>query len=1123
MADTYLWSGHGVGEGGLYWANGSSGILDFDASNWTDINLQPISGIPDGDDSVVFGPSVLAADGADGFGGRTIAQSKTNRQIWDLSLINTAFHDTVVDIILQGGAGERKTLVINSGNVYHNSTYAGWRIDANVMLATAGIWDIGEAGNAEGSPVDVWVTGTILGPKLTKRGAGLLSIGRDASIGEMSALQSGLNVEAGGVIFQNHLVRGNHVIGVPGERPTGDGDPNLTVSIDVGTTLANVDSSTYVVNRNGTLDVTVQGVGSQTFGIGPVTLNAGKLNAVTGSDVDAAYYIPSITVNPFVGEFGGYDFTDPAVIGGDRGVRVGSNDGTILVNAPNVSANALSNIALEVNARLEANILRFAGGGITELLGDRSNSVATFAVQEGKVVARRTPTRDVFGGDLQIGGYGPEATVVIDHFEQIRNDARVQLFNRGVLQVNFSEQIGSLFLDGGEVRGSALLRVDRDVDNGAGDSTIATPFEFGGDGQSVSVADGAQLNFTGPLWGYRDIRKSGAGTVRFTEASPFRGAIAVDEGTLFLDGGLIRESDVSVAAGATLRSDGGIVKSLGLVSGDIRLGSGGLTVRGGTGAVLGSISPDNGAAGGLTLKGGLLVLDGPLSYTGPTVVDGGNLRFSSIGISNSEGVTLAAGTSFNVVTADPSQVTLQRLNGAGAVEFDGKTLRVNTGAGLVDDFAGALTQLSDTPGSLLKTGAGTLNLSGDGNFSGGTIIRGGVLGIGSDHALGTGTISLDGGTLRAMADVTLDQSFGLTSNGGTIDTNGQALLLTQPITGSIFSTVQLQLEGGGVVTLPGNNFYRGTTKVSGNTHVAIQGANSFGVSTNSASLDGATLSLAADASPVANLNVGPNGAIFELNGQNLTTPFAVAGAGALTLDDASADEKGKWVVPTANSYAGGTTIAGGTLVVMNSAGSATGNGSVTIDGGTLAGSGRIDSDAWIALLTGSLSPGEGATAGTLKFGLPDRDSLNGQFILEGGRLEFDLGSQSDLIQFTNLSTPLFGSGTTLALRLGAGFSYNDTYTLLSNVNDSAEAFQFAEITGYDSAYAADVFYDAPSLSYQLRFEPAGISGDFDGDGDVDGNDFLTWQSDGSAAPYRGFSLDEWQTHFGDRSGTAAAA
>ena len=52
------------------------------------------------------------------------------------------------------------------------------------------------------------------------------------------------------------------------------------------------------------------------------------------------------------------------------------------------------------------------------------------------------------------------------------------------------------------------------------------------------------------------------------------------------------------------------------------------------------------------------------------------------------------------------------------------------------------------------------------------------------------------------------------------------------------------------------------------------------------------------------------------------------------------------------------------------------------------------------------------------------------------------------------------------------------------------------------------------ISYTLADAPAGQAGDFDDDGDVDGNDFLIWQRGDSPSPLSPGDLSDWQAHYG---------
>ncbi len=178
---------------------------------------------------------------------------------------------------------------------------------------------------------------------------------------------------------------------------------------------------------------------------------------------------------------------------------------------------------------------------------------------------------------------------------------------------------------------------------------------------------------------------------------------------------------------------------------------------------------------------GTLILTGANSYTGGTTISGGTLQLGDGGTS-------------------------------GAVLGD-----IVNNAALVfnrsDDtsFAGVISGT----GSVLKTGAGTLALTGTNTYSGGTSINQGTLQVTSASALGTGALTVGGtGVLRASGSFAYGNSVTLTASVGTFEVDtSQALTLS----GVVGGTGGLTKTGDGLLILTGANTYSGVTTISAGT------------------------------------------------------------------------------------------------------------------------------------------------------------------------------------------------------------------------------------------------------------------------------------------------------------------
>ena len=151
------------------------------------------------------------------------------------------------------------------------------------------------------------------------------------------------------------------------------------------------------------------------------------------------------------------------------------------------------------------------------------------------------------------------------------------------------------------------------------------------------------------------------------------------------------------------------------------------------------------------------------------------------------------------------------VNGGAATTA---TLTVNNST--ADTYAGTIggTGTNQNLVALVKTGAGTLTLSGNNTYTGGTTLNNGIVNVASAGALGTSAIGFTGGTLQYSATGTTDYSNQIagSSSAISIDTNSQSVTYASAIAAS--NSGGLTKLGAGTLTFTGNNAYTGATTIS---------------------------------------------------------------------------------------------------------------------------------------------------------------------------------------------------------------------------------------------------------------------------------------------------------------------
>ena len=219
-----------------------------------------------------------------------------------------------------------------------------------------------------------------------------------------------------------------------------------------------------------------------------------------------------------------------------------------------------------------------------------------------------------------------------------------------------------------------------------------------------------------------------------------------------------------------------------------------------------------------------------LNWTGTPLFDGTDqLVFSSASSMTSD------------VNNTYSVTSLTIANGSGPLLLEsneGSVLSISTG--LFDNSASAVSISVSLSGSgyVQSDGNGTLTLSGNNSYSGGTMIDSGTLVIGSNTALGSGAVTMASGTnltTTGSGPFAITSAFTLTGGPVTLlgGNAGATLELDGVVSGAGGLSIAAGSEGQNVVTLTsGASVFGGGVSVApGNTGLVI-GASSTGTGSN---------------------------------------------------------------------------------------------------------------------------------------------------------------------------------------------------------------------------------------------------------------------------------------------------
>ena len=361
--------------------------------------------------------------------------------------------------------------------------------------------------------------------------------------------------------------------------------------------------------------------------------------------------------------------------------------------------------------------------------------------------------------------------------------------------------------------------------------------------------------------------------------------------------------------------------------------------------------------------------------------------------------------------------------------------------------------------SLLMNGPGALTINNSNVYTGGTSLGGGLLNLGNAAALGSGTLTISGGSLDNSSGTAMTLAGNIAQNwNGSFAFLGSSPLNmgTGPVTLGTSATVtlcgtgaltvagaigdggnnySLTVIGPGPLVLAGSNTYGGGTKlISGVLVINNNGALGSGSLTiNGGSLDSTVAGVTLANNPQnwnadftflgsQNLNLGA-GAVTLCSSRTVTV-----NAGILTVAGAISDSGSGYSLTKAgtgtlnlsgsNTYTGDTMIALGTLQVGGSAAIPTGAGAGNVDFTTAASAAVLDINGIDTTINGLSQPNPSTTNLVV-------NNLSGTHTLT-------VGNNNATSTFAGILANNTGSGGVLALaKIGSGIltlAGTNTYT-----------------------------------------------------------------------------------------------
>ena len=920
-AASYTWDGTNAGWNSINWLNGSGGTVVGGTGNGHT-----------GDSYLISSGTVNFSNGSDTFGNAGSGASPAITVASGGVLASVNDYTTITQLTLSGG-----TLLSNGGA---NGTYPGFGAWGTVNITgTSASYLIAGTGSNNGMDIG----GTVNGGNIT------------------------FNVTSPAFIVAAPLWNYDNypTVEQSGLTKTGSGTIFLTATDTY--TNGTIISNGVLSFANGSLGTT-----------GNITMNGGVLQWYGNNTQDISSRLAMVNSTTATFDTNGNNVTfGSAFGGGTSGSLVTVGSGMLTLAAANTYTGttliSAGTLALNNAGALAGSTLDTSGSGALSFLGLTSG---TFGGLQGTGNLSLTNTASAVV-PLTVGGNG---TTTIFSGNLSGGSAALTKIGVGMLTLAGSNTYtGATLVTGGSLNlaaGGSLTGCGNINTIGGGvlvingNVSMAASTAFGiGSGTSAAGSTGTTTVNTG------GVLTSGGSNCYFAVGGGFPGFAGQGSGTLNVNGGLVRVGAAGTASSGPGSTDatalwldayGGSGSTINLTAGTlstarpivngtpanpayvnfnggtlqaaagsitilnsnltVNVQAGGATIdtQGFNAAVAAALL--NSGGGGLTKVGsGMLTLTGANTYSGSTTITAGTLQIGSAGATGTLG------------------------NGSGSVSDNGVLAFNRTGAvGLSGIISGS--------GSLLQIGGGTTTLSGSNAYTGATTVSAGVLVAGNSQALGSGTLSLVGGTL----DLAIDSSI----NPYNTAVSGNTTILSDRATpGSAGITHTL-----------------GTLTIGANTLTVNQGPN---VTSGTAAVAFGNLTMTAGAtmSPAA-------GTALTLGTVSGNQQLTMSGAGRLILSGSGTNQLSTLYFNGGETDLNNTTV----NVSYGIAALSEGSGTLVLNSGAsvvATGGGRMTNGATNSFLTlntgATITMAGNASSNSNYVGV---DSMNGTMNVNGGTANF---------------------------------------------------------------------------------------------------------------------------------------